>query len=125
MWFDQTLSSKEAIENAQMYQLGMKLARLSKEGKEDFHSKAKTVWNFLTKATGILDPKTFQVILHKTAKNSLFFVLTKPHLHLQFSIHLIFLGLEDFRLNTQEKIPFFTKTCFFRCTTAFLWTLAK
>ena len=72
MWFDQTLSSKEAIENAQMYQLGMKLARLSKEGKEDFHSKAKTVWNFLTKATGILDPKTFQVILHKTAKNSLF-----------------------------------------------------
>ena len=76
MWFDQTLSSKEAIENAQMYQLGMKLARLSKEGKEDFHSKAKTVWNFLTKATGILDPKTFQVILHKTAKNSLFFC---PH----------------------------------------------
>ena len=124
MWFDQTLSSKEAIENAQMYQLGMKLARLSKEGKEDFHSKAKTVWNFLTKATGILDPKTFQVILHKTAKNSLFFVLTKPHLHLQFSIHLIFLGLEDFRQYVRKE-PLFTKTCSFRCTTAFLWTLAK
>ena len=77
MWFDQTLSSKEAIENVQMYQLGMKLARLSKEGQEDFHSKAKTVWNFLTKATGILDPKTFQVILHKIAKNSLFSIFTK------------------------------------------------
>ena len=49
----------------------MKLARLSnssKEGKEDFHSKAKTAWNFLTKATGILDPKTFQVILAKLQK---------------------------------------------------------
>ena len=71
VWFDQSLKSKATIENAQIYQLGMKLARLSnssKEVKEDFHSKAKTAWNFLTKATGILDPKTFQVILAKLQK---------------------------------------------------------
>ena len=71
VWFDQSLKSKATIENAQIYQLGMKLARLSnssKEVKEDFHSKAKTAWNFLTKTTGILDPKTFQVILAKLQK---------------------------------------------------------
>lgn len=33
----------------------------SKQEKEDFHSKAKMAWKFLTQATGIVDPTTFQV----------------------------------------------------------------
>ena len=33
----------------------------SKQEKEDFHSKAKMAWKFLTQATGILNPTTFQV----------------------------------------------------------------
>ena len=92
MWFDQTNATKATIENAQMYQLGMKLGKQqnfknsiltyigekntipqrmyishlltarfsdSKQEKEDFHSKA--AWKFLTQATGIVDPTTFQV----------------------------------------------------------------
>ena len=86
VWFDQSLKSKATIENAQIYQLGMKLARLSnssKEVKEDFHSKAKTAWNFLTKTTGILDPKTFQVILAKLQKEKKRFSYHKAILHFQ------------------------------------------
>jgi predicted alpha-1,6-mannanase (GH76 family) len=34
VWFDQTQQGKETIENAQMFQLGLKLGRLEKEVEE-------------------------------------------------------------------------------------------
>ena len=46
-----------------MYISHLRTARFSdsKQEKEDFHSKAKMAWMFLTQATGIVDPTTFQV----------------------------------------------------------------
>lgn len=64
VWFDQNQNYKGTIENAQLYALGMKLARFSsdKSEREAFISKAEKLWNFLTKATGLLDPANFKVL---------------------------------------------------------------
>ena len=56
---------KATIENAQLFQLAMKLARFSNnnEEKQGFQEKAGKLWKFLTNATGLLDPVSFQVSL--------------------------------------------------------------
>ena len=63
VWFDQRHTGKATIENAQLFQLAMKLARFSNniEEKQAFQTKAEKLWKFLTKATGLLDPVSFQV----------------------------------------------------------------
>lgn len=65
IWFDQGHNGKATIENAQLYAVAMKLARFtnSSQEKQEFEAKAAKLWNFLTKATGLLDPVTFQVRL--------------------------------------------------------------
>ena len=59
----QSQTGKATIENAQLFQLAMKLARFSNnsEEKQAFQEKAEKLWKFLTNATGILDPASFQV----------------------------------------------------------------
>lgn len=59
----QSQTGKATIENAQLFQLAMKLARFSNnsEEKQAFQEKAERLWKFLTNATGILDPASFQV----------------------------------------------------------------
>lgn len=73
LWFDQSQNGKATIENVQLYQLAMKLARFSKtsQEKQEFVAKAEKLWNFLTKATGLLDPITFQVKPLKCSKKQL------------------------------------------------------
>ena len=46
----------------------MKLARFSNnsEEKQAFQERAEKLWKFLTNATGILDPASFQVGIHNT-----------------------------------------------------------
>ena len=60
----QSQTGKATIENAQLFQLAMKLARFSNnsEEKQAFQEKAEKLWKFLTNATGILDPASFQVV---------------------------------------------------------------
>ena len=64
--FSQSQMGKATIENAQLFQLAMKLARFSNniEEKQAFQAKAEKLWKFLTKATGLLDPVSFQVYYH-------------------------------------------------------------
>ena len=61
--YSQSQTGKATIENAQLFQLAMKLARFSNnsEEKQAFQEKAEKLWKFLTNATGILDPASFQV----------------------------------------------------------------
>lgn len=63
VWFDQNHDGKATIENAQLFQLAMKLARFSNTTKEKqaFQSKAEDLWYFVTKKTGLLDLRTYQV----------------------------------------------------------------
>jgi hypothetical protein len=64
VWFDENMGGKATIENAQLYQLAMKLARFSTPKSAEraaFQLKAEKLWNFLTKATGLLDPSNFKV----------------------------------------------------------------
>merc|ERR1712156_328829 len=63
VWFDQRQMGKATIENAQLFQLAMKLARFSNnnEEKQGFQEKAGKLWKFLTNATGLLDPVSFQL----------------------------------------------------------------
>ena len=67
--FSQSQMGKATIENAQLFQLAMKLARFSNnnEEKQGFQEKAGKLWKFLTNATGLLDPVSFQVsLIHTT-----------------------------------------------------------
>ena len=58
VWFDQSHGGKETIENVQMFQLGNRLARLTKQ--EKYREKADQVWRWINKV-GIINNKTFQV----------------------------------------------------------------
>ncbi len=64
VWFDQNHGGKATIENAQLYQLAVTLARLSNgtQEQQDFKGKAEKLWNFLTKATGLVDLLNFKVL---------------------------------------------------------------
>ena len=58
LWFDQGQTAKDTIENVQMFQLGNRLARLTKQ--EKYREKADQVWRWINKV-GIINNKTFQV----------------------------------------------------------------
>ena len=58
VWFDQGLAAKDTIENVQMFQLGNRLARLSKE--DQYKEKAWSVWRWINQV-GMISPRTFQV----------------------------------------------------------------
>ena len=58
LWFDQSQASKVTIENVQMFQLGNRLARLTK--KDRYKEKAGLVWRWINKV-GMISPKTFHV----------------------------------------------------------------
>ena len=58
VWFDNNYSGKETIENVQMIQLGLKLARLSGEAK--YSDKAKQVLSWVLHV-GIVNSTSYQV----------------------------------------------------------------
>ena len=58
VWFDNNYSGKETIENVQMIQLGLKLARLSRDTK--YSDKAKQVLSWVLHV-GIVNRTSFQV----------------------------------------------------------------
>lgn len=62
MWFDGGMNAKATITNVQMFQLGMKLARLSssKRDQDTFRDRATKVWQFINN-TGILDYTNYKV----------------------------------------------------------------
>ena len=59
VWFDNSQGGKETIENVQMFQLGMKLARY-KHGK--YKSLAETVWKWIHKVH-LINMTSYQVCL--------------------------------------------------------------
>ena len=58
LWFDQSQASKDTIENVQMFQLGNRLARLTK--KSEFKEKARELWRWMNKV-GMISETTSQV----------------------------------------------------------------
>ena len=58
LWFDQGQTSKDTIENVQMFQLGNRLARLTK--KSEFKEKARELWRWMNKV-GMISETTSQV----------------------------------------------------------------
>lgn len=58
LWFDQSQAAKLTIENVQMFQLGNRLARLTKE--DHYRQRAGLVWRWINKV-GMINPHTFQV----------------------------------------------------------------
>ena len=59
VWFDSSMGGKETIENVQMFQLGMKLARY-KHGK--YKQLAETVWKWIQKVE-IINMTSYQVCI--------------------------------------------------------------